>query len=375
MATMTDATGKCDTATATAAPMTHGRVWARLGFGVGIAASVAANVAHTFVPPATVVRAAHMAHAAVKWTPEAGAIVAAAFWPVALVISIEVISRVHWPNRWYWFAIRYIGMSAVAVISAVISYGHLSSLMRAYGEDTLSATIGPLAVDGLMAVCSGAMLAIGENVRQTRKQTPDLTPIRQPTPAATPTATAPSEPVRQDMPATATPVAPATPARIRPATPKRTRRGARSTGDTAKRDDARAQYRAGTPVSHIADALGVGRKTVQRWTQDLRDATQKTATSDSDNEHDPARDHGAGGTDTRRQQVTHPDDNRPPPKETTRGRHDNDQHRADAPTSPAEASGTGSPAGVGAEPTRDAGPQDTAREASDRQLPAPVLTR
>lgn len=135
-----------------------GRGWSTFGFAIGVGASIAANVAHSYVPPVD---------ALPGWAPQPGAIVAAAFWPVALVISIEVISRVQWPHRWYWALIRYVGLSAVALIAAVISYGHLSALMSSYGEDALSATIGPLAVDGLMVVCSGALLAIGDNVRRT----------------------------------------------------------------------------------------------------------------------------------------------------------------------------------------------------------------
>lgn len=139
-----------------------GRGWSTFGFAIGVAASIAANVAHSYV---------HPDNALPGWAPQPGAIVAAAFWPVALVISIEVISRVQWPHRWYWALIRYVGLSAVALIAAVISYGHLSALMSSYGEDALSSTIGPLAVDGLMVVCSGALLAIGDNVRRKAEAT------------------------------------------------------------------------------------------------------------------------------------------------------------------------------------------------------------
>ncbi|MCX4976243.1 hypothetical protein [Streptomyces sp. NBC_00620] len=115
-------------------------------------ASIAANVAHSYLKPA---------HATATWTPQGGAIAAAAFWPVALLISIEVISRVNWPDGWMWKVVRHGGLTAVAGIAAVISYRHMSSLLASYGEDPVSAAIGPLAVDGFMAVCSGALLAIG----------------------------------------------------------------------------------------------------------------------------------------------------------------------------------------------------------------------
>ncbi|MDX3494546.1 hypothetical protein ACKI1I_46090 [Streptomyces turgidiscabies] len=128
-------------------------------------ASIAANVAHSYLKPA---------RAAATWTPEGGAIVAAAFWPVALLISIEVISRVHWPDGWLWKLLRHGGLTAVAGIAAIISYRHMSALLASYGEDAVSAAIGPLAVDGFMAVCSGALLAIGH--AQARQAAHDRVP-------------------------------------------------------------------------------------------------------------------------------------------------------------------------------------------------------
>lgn len=131
--------------------VTRGRAWARFGFGTGVGASLAANVAHSFIRP----------------HPAPGAIVAAAFWPVALLIALEVIARVQWPSGRRWWIVRYGGLSSVAVIAAVISYRHMAGLLASYGEDGLSAHIGPLAVDGLMVVCSGALLAVADNLRRT----------------------------------------------------------------------------------------------------------------------------------------------------------------------------------------------------------------
>jgi hypothetical protein len=136
---------------------TSGRGWARAGFLTGIVASIAANVARIYVPPK---------HAPLHWHPPHGAIVAAGFWPVGLLISIEIISRVQWPDGLIWWLIRYGGLTAVAAIAAVISYRHMSGLLAAYGEAGVGAAIGPLAVDGLMVVSSGALLAIGDNVRR-----------------------------------------------------------------------------------------------------------------------------------------------------------------------------------------------------------------
>lgn len=129
---------------------TSGRVWATLGFIVGVIASVSANVAHSYV----------------KGSPPKGAIVAAAFWPMALLISLEVISRITWPTGVMWWLTRYAGLTTVAVIAAIVSYRHMAGLLTSYGEDGFSASIGPLAVDGLMVVCSVALLAVADNRRR-----------------------------------------------------------------------------------------------------------------------------------------------------------------------------------------------------------------
>jgi hypothetical protein len=89
---------------------------------------------------------------------------------LALLISLEVIARVSWPRGRWWAATRYGGLTAVAVIAAVVSYLHMSALLQFYGEDWLTAVIGPLAPDGLLVVCSVALLAIADNLRKHHEQ-------------------------------------------------------------------------------------------------------------------------------------------------------------------------------------------------------------
>ena len=73
-------------------PMTTSRItgrgWAYLGAGLGGAVSLAANVAHSYVPPTD---------APAGWTPEVGAVVSATFWPVAVFVAVEILARVTWP--------------------------------------------------------------------------------------------------------------------------------------------------------------------------------------------------------------------------------------------------------------------------------------
>jgi hypothetical protein len=129
---------------------TAGRAWARAGFALGVVTSIAANVGHTYMGS----------------DPPPGALAFSAFWPVALLIALEVISRVQWPPGAWWSISRYGGLTTVALIAALVSYRHMSGLLGYYGEDALTATLGPLAVDGLMVVCSTALLAIADRLKR-----------------------------------------------------------------------------------------------------------------------------------------------------------------------------------------------------------------
>jgi hypothetical protein len=135
---------------------TSGRLWARAGFWFGIFTSISGNVAHSYIQP----------------DPPLGAVLSSGFWPLALLISLEVIARVSWPRGRWWAVTRYGGLTAVALIAAIVSYLHMSALLSFYGEDWLTAVIGPLAPDGLLVVCSVALLAIAENVRRSGERQP-----------------------------------------------------------------------------------------------------------------------------------------------------------------------------------------------------------
>lgn len=140
-------------------PPAHGRGWAVTAFGLGVLVSVGANVAHSWYPSNAVLQRAGVT--AAEWTPELGAMIMSAFYPVALLLTVEILSRVQWPNSIGWAAMRFVGSGAVALVAAIVSYGHMAGLLRAYGEDELTAGIGPLAVDGMMLVAGFALLAIG----------------------------------------------------------------------------------------------------------------------------------------------------------------------------------------------------------------------
>jgi hypothetical protein len=137
-----------------------------VAFALGSVASVAANVAHTLTPPPYVVAAwaaSGRQPADLVWTAPAGAVLAAAWSPVALLVTVELLCRVPWPAS-VWRALpRYAAALTVATVAAVVSYRHMRGLLAAYGEDGLTAAIEPLSVDGLMVVSALALLALSRS--------------------------------------------------------------------------------------------------------------------------------------------------------------------------------------------------------------------
>jgi hypothetical protein len=239
-----------------------GRVWAYIGAGLGGAVSVAANVAHSYVPPTPPKDAS--ADWAETWSPHAGAVVGAVFWPVALFVAVEIFARICWPDGKRWTALRFLGLLPVAVVAAVVSYRHLTGLMVFYSEDRLTATIGPLAVDGLMVMATGALIAT--STRRTVAALPavvtEATTTVEPAPDPTPvtelaTATPATEPA--DVPPQPAPTA-ARPA-PKPAPVKRAPKRQPSTAERVAKAAARTPN--ATPAQ-IAVRLNVSERTVQR---------------------------------------------------------------------------------------------------------------
>ncbi|WP_018253848.1 MULTISPECIES: DUF2637 domain-containing protein [Salinispora] len=132
-----------------------GRFWAYVGVALGLSASLAANYAHTTVPPS---------EAPPSWSPRPGAVVLSLCWPVMLFVSAVILVRTEWPRELRWLAVRYFGLLPVAGVAAFVSYRHMSGLLAYYGEDGLTSRVGPLAIDGLMIMATGALLATRRRV-------------------------------------------------------------------------------------------------------------------------------------------------------------------------------------------------------------------
>lgn len=119
----------------------HAIAWS--SFVLGIVVSVLGNIAHATSD---------------EWTP--AEVIGSGFWPLALMLSVEILTRVRWVSGRSWTIARFAGLVLVAVVAFVLSYRHLAGLMSGWGEDALNAHLGPLAVDGLMLLAATALLSI-----------------------------------------------------------------------------------------------------------------------------------------------------------------------------------------------------------------------
>lgn len=140
--------------------MSAEKSWAYAGLTLGAAVSMTGNLLHSYVHPDGV---------PTDWSPPPGAVFGALLWPVALFIALEVLVNGQWGRHWGWLVMRVAAVGPVAVVAAVVSYQHLSGLLHSWHEDGFTARFGPVAVDGLMVVCSAALYrarTVGQDVVQ-----------------------------------------------------------------------------------------------------------------------------------------------------------------------------------------------------------------
>lgn len=145
------AVGMADSAVAAVQLPGGARFVAWLGFVFGSVMSIAANVLHAWLPAG---------ERPVGWSPGIAPQVGAAVWPIGLLLSVEVLSRVPWAPGIWWALARYGGAGTVALGSAIISYGHVHEVLLAWDYGPLGASVGPLVLDGLMVVSGFALLAM-----------------------------------------------------------------------------------------------------------------------------------------------------------------------------------------------------------------------
>src|SRR5689334_21921732 len=110
---------------------------------LGVAASVAANILHA--EPNTVSQ------------------VIAAWPPLALLLTVELISRVP-VHRRSLAVVRLAATTTIAGIAAWVSYWHMAGVAARYGETGASPYLLPLSVDGLIVVASICLVELGGRI-------------------------------------------------------------------------------------------------------------------------------------------------------------------------------------------------------------------
>jgi len=126
------------------------RNWAYIALGIGLSASITANVASTVLKETGV--------------PLALRVPFAVIWPVLTYLAIEILSRTPWRSGWKHYGVRAVLVAPVGLVAAFVSYLHQHDLMRLGGEPGLAQGFGPLAVDGLLFGAAFVLISTKESV-------------------------------------------------------------------------------------------------------------------------------------------------------------------------------------------------------------------
>jgi hypothetical protein len=157
----------------------------RATLSLGVAASVAANVLHARPNP--------ISQGIAAWPP------------LALLLTVELISRVPMQRRIPAFA-RLTATAAISGIAAWVSYWHMAGVASRYGETGASAYLLPLSVDGLIVVASLCLVELAGRIREVELRTQEraAAPAATPAPVPPPTPTPAPPPNRAPAPSRAT---------------------------------------------------------------------------------------------------------------------------------------------------------------------------
>lgn len=116
---------------------------------LGVAVSVTANILHAVVNP--------ISQAIAAWPP------------IALLLTVELISRIPVHRRSLAFA-RLAATAIIAGIAAWVSYWHMAGVASRYGETGASPYLMPVSVDGLVVVASICLVELAGRIRETGRQ-------------------------------------------------------------------------------------------------------------------------------------------------------------------------------------------------------------
>lgn len=209
----------------------------RAALVLGIVASVAANVLHA--EPNTIAR------------------VISSWPPVAILIALELVSRV--PATGWLGRVRNVALAVVAAIAAWVSYWHMAGVAARYGESDDAAHLLPISVDGLIVVASVSLVILSAQIRTVEQAPAQAAPEQ-----ANPTPAAPVAPLVSLVKAPAQPV---TGDASEPA----------MSGFSPKGHKAMAFMRLlnGDDAEQIATDHGISTRTLQRWADEIAAKTRK----------------------------------------------------------------------------------------------------
>jgi len=209
----------------------------RAALALGVAASIAGNVLHA--RDDTISR------------------VISAWSPIALLITIELISRVPVHSRLLALA-RWAATALIAGIAAWVSYWHMAAVASRYGETGASPYLLPLSVDGLVVVASVCLVELGGRIRAVELSTDAPAGVSAPV-SEPPAEVDPPKPVFQY----ARPIGPVPPPVDRVSTPAV---AARKPQPSSRERIERAHRRwPDESNEQLAKRLDLSTKTVQRW--------------------------------------------------------------------------------------------------------------
>lgn len=133
------------------------RVFVRAVFILGIVASIGANVLHADPNP--------ISQAVAAWAP------------VALLLAVEIITRIPLERHSWRSWLRILATGTVALIAAWVSYWHIVGVTAAHGETGITPYLIPVSVDGLIVIASISLMEINSRYRALSQ------PITEPEPA------------------------------------------------------------------------------------------------------------------------------------------------------------------------------------------------
>lgn len=159
--------------------MSAGAGWSRALLFLGAAASLTANVRHSFIPPRpteeTTARGWQIYAQSVDYTPAPDTVVWAALVVLAAWLSLEVITRVSWDHARVWgWLIKFLTAVSVFSVAVIASYLHQRDLLMFMGENEIMILIGPLLPDGMMLLGTAGLILARVRTGQTEDKGPSL---------------------------------------------------------------------------------------------------------------------------------------------------------------------------------------------------------